>query len=174
MTEKNILRLIAGITAVVFGVVITLKILPPVEQVPSFTPLLPRLNACINAVCSVLLVVSYIQIRRKNIALHKRLNIATFVLSSVFLVSYVIYHYIGVETKFPTDNPLRSVYLFILLSHIVLAAVVFPLILLSFYRGLTGNIPAHKRLTRWAMPMWLYVTVTGVVVYLMISPYYTF
>jgi len=79
-----------------------------------------------------------------------------------------------VETRFPADNPNRGIYLFILISHIILAATVLPLVLLSFYRALTGQIEAHKRLTRWAMPIWLYVTTTGVIVYLMISPYYTF
>ena len=174
MSEKLIMRLIIGITAFVFLVVIALKLLPPLGTVPSFTPLLPKFNAVINAICSVLLVISFIQIKRKNVDLHKKLNITTFALSSLFLVSYIIYHYIGVETKFPTQNPLRPVYLFILASHIILAAAVFPLILLSFYRGLTGDIPAHRRLTRFTMPMWLYVTVTGVIVYLMISPYYIF
>jgi putative membrane protein len=95
-------------------------------------------------------------------------------LSSLFLISYVIFHAFGVETRFPADNPLRPYYLTILISHIILAAVVLPMVLLSFYRGLTGQIEAHKRITRWSMPIWLYVTTTGVVVYLMISPYYPF
>jgi putative membrane protein len=113
-------------------------------------------------------------IRARRIDWHKRLNIIAFCLSSLFLVSYVIFHAFGVETRFPIDNPLRPYYLTILISHIILAAVVLPLVLLSFYRGLTGQIEAHKRITRWSMPIWLYVTTTGVVVYLMISPYYPF
>jgi len=79
-----------------------------------------------------------------------------------------------VETKFPADNPLRPVYLFILISHIILAAFVMPLVLISFYLGLTMQVKRHRKLTRWSFPIWLYVAVTGVVVYLLISPYYRF
>jgi putative membrane protein len=113
-------------------------------------------------------------IRKKRVDWHKRLNISAFLLSCLFLVSYIVFHAFGVETRFPADNPLRPFYLFVLLTHIVLAAVVLPLVLLSFYRGLTGQIEAHKKLTRWSMPIWLYVTISGVVVYLLISPHYTF
>ncbi|HMT29411.1 MAG TPA: DUF420 domain-containing protein, partial [Bacteroidia bacterium] len=113
-------------------------------------------------------------IRKKNIEMHKKLNILTFILSSVFLLSYVTFHSFGVETKFPVDNPNRPYYLIILSTHIVLAAIVLPLVLMSFYYGLTNKIKTHRRLTRWSFPIWLYVTVTGVIVYLMISPYYQF
>jgi putative membrane protein len=86
----------------------------------------------------------------------------------------VTYHYFADETKFPAGNPLRSIYLIILTSHIILAALVLPLILISFYRGLNMQVPQHKKIVRWAFPIWLYVTITGVIVYLMISPYYKF
>jgi putative membrane protein len=108
------------------------------------------------------------------VTLHKRLNIAAFLLSALFIASYVTYHYMAQETPFPTGNPVRPLYLFILSSHIILAAIVLPLILLSFYHGLKNNVEKHRKLTRWSFPIWLYVTVTGVVVYLMISPYYQF
>jgi putative membrane protein len=132
------------------------------------------MNAIINAACTVLLLTSYYFIRKKKIWIHKRLNITTFFLSSLFLVSYVTYHYFADETKFPADNPLRPIYLTILTSHIILAALVLPLILISFYRGLNMHVPQHKAIARWTFPIWLYVTVTGVIVYLMISPYYKF
>jgi putative membrane protein len=135
---------------------------------------LPKLNAVINGLCSLLLIASFVMIKRKQISWHKRLNLTAFFLSSIFLVSYIIFHAYGVETRFPADNPLRPFYLVILISHIILAAAVLPMVLLSFYRGLTGKIEAHKRITRWSMPIWLYVTITGVIVYLMISPYYSF
>lgn len=106
--------------------------------------------------------------------MHRKLNIAACVLSTIFLLSYVTFHSFGVETKFPADNPLRPVYLSILISHIILAAIVLPLVLLSLYRGLTNQVDSHKKITRWSYPIWLYVTITGVVVYLMISPYYQF
>lgn len=106
--------------------------------------------------------------------MHKKLNITACVISTVFLLSYVAFHAFGVETRFPADNPLRPLYLTILISHIILAAFVLPLVLLSLYRGLTNQISSHKKITRWAYPIWLYVTTTGVIVYLMISPYYKF
>lgn len=106
--------------------------------------------------------------------MHKRINITAFVLSAVFMISYVTWHSFGIETRFPADSPLRPVYLIILLTHIVLAAIVLPLVLLSFYFGLTGKINAHRKITRWSFPIWLYVTLSGVIVYLMISPYYQF
>jgi putative membrane protein len=174
--EKTIFRWVLTLSVIVFLAVIILnrKILPRPETLPSFVMFLPALNAFINATCSVLLILSYKAIRRKEIQTHKKLNITTFVLSSVFLLSYITYHWLADETKFPLDNPLRPVYLSILISHIILAAAVLPLILISFYYGLTNQVKKHRRLTRWSFPIWLYVTVTGVIVYLMISPYYPY
>lgn len=174
MKESIALRTIYVVSAIVLVAVVILFYLPRVENPPSWIPLLPKLNAVINGLCSLLLIASFVMIKRKQISWHKRLNLTAFFLSCIFLVSYIIFHAYGVETRFPADNPIRPLYLFILISHIILAAVVLPLVLLSFYRGLTGKIEAHKRITRWSMPIWLYVTITGVVVYLMISPYYSF
>ncbi len=174
MTDKFILRSIAVVSVVVFGVVALLSLMPKAADAPSFVQFLPKLNAVLNGTCFLLLVYSYTQIRQKNIKAHKAANLTAFGLSSIFLVSYIIFHAFGVETRFPADNPLRGLYLGILISHIILAAVVLPLVLMSFYYGLTGKIVAHKRLTKFSMPIWLYVTSTGVVVYLMISPYYKF
>ena len=171
---KTIMNLIWVVSAVVLGLVIVLFNLPKAKEVPGFVPYLPKLNAVLNFTCSVLLITSYYFIRKKKVNIHKRLNIIAFFLSSLFLLSYVLFHAFGVETKFPADNPLRPVYLVILLTHIVLAATVLPMILFSFYFGLSGQIKRHRKLTRWSFPVWLYVTVTGVVVYLMISPYYSF
>ena len=105
---------------------------------------------------------------------HKKINITTFFLSCIFLVSYILYHYFSEETKFPAGNPLRTFYLLILISHILLASLVLPFILITFYFGLNMKIPQHKKIVRWTFPIWLYVTITGVIVYLMISPYYSF
>lgn len=174
LNEKKILKAIYVISAIVFLVVLILGMLPRAENTPQFIRFLPTLNAFLNGTCCILLVISYIQIRRKNIGMHKRLNLTAFILSTLFLVSYVTFHSFGVETRFPVDNPMRPFYLAILISHIILAAVVLPLVLISFYLGLTGKIDAHRKITRWSFPIWLYVTFTGVVVYLMISPYYNF
>ena len=190
MTDKFIFRFVAAVSIFVFLVVfiLSLKILPRPAVLPSFTLFLPKLNAILNGSCSVLLLLSLYFIKNKNITMHKRINIAAFILSSVFLVSYILFHYLSPEIKYGDVNGdgvvsaaekaaaggLRTLYFFILVPHIVLAALVLPLILLSFYRGLQMQVEKHKKLVRWTFPIWLYVTVSGVVVYLMISPYYHF
>jgi putative membrane protein len=174
MNEKNILRAIYALSAILLAAVVVIYNLPKADHIPAFVPWLPRINAAINTVCSALLVVSFMAIKRGNVALHKRLNLATFILSALFLLSYVTFHTFGVETRFPADNPIRPLYLFILITHIILAAVVLPLVLVTLYRGLAGPVSAHRAIAKWTFPVWLYVTVTGVVVYLMISPYYRF
>ena len=175
LKEKQVFRWVLTLSIVVFVAVIILnrKILPRPEIVPSFAYYLPMLNAIINGTCSLLLILSFRAIKRKEIETHKKINLTAFVLSSLFLISYITYHWLANETSFPTDNPIRPYYLAILISHIILAAIVLPLILISFYYGLTNQVKKHRRLTRWSFPIWLYVTVTGVIVYLMISPYYS-
>ncbi|HQV00206.1 MAG TPA: DUF420 domain-containing protein [Bacteroidia bacterium] len=148
------------------------KVLPRPEPTPDFVYILPAINAIINATCTILLLLSYYFIRQKNVTMHKRLNITTFVLSALFFICYITYHYMADETRFPVGAPYRSFYLTILASHIVLAALVLPMILISFYLGLTQKVALHKKWVRFTFPIWLYVTVTGVIVYLMLSPYY--
>ena len=191
MTDKFIFRFVAFITVFVITVVIVLNrhIIPGPAVAPAFTPYLPMLNAILNGTCTVLLLTSLYFIKNGNIAVHKRLNIITFCLSSLFLVSYILFHYLmrtdtlygdvngdGVlsDTERAVVGSLRTLYLCILVPHIILAAGVLPLILLSFNSGLQMQVEKHKKLVRWAFPLWLYVTVTGVIVYLMISPYYHF
>ena len=172
--DRIALAIIYGVSLLVFVAVVVLSRMPQAETIPGWATWLPGMNASINAVCSVLLVTSWFAIRLGDVGLHKKLNLTTFGLSSLFLVSYVIYHAFGVETRFPADHPLRPLYLFILISHIILAAAVLPLVLISFYWALVGQIDRHRKLVKVSFPVWLYVTVTGVVVYLMISPYYPF
>lgn len=190
MNDKLIFRFIAGISALVLLLVLTVyaKIIPHPAQLPSFIYFMPKLNAILNGTCSVLLVISLMFIKRGNIAMHKRVNIVAFFLSALFLLSYVLFHYMAPETRFGDLNgdgivdaaekaaagSARTIYLLILITHIILAAVVLPLILLSFYRGLQMQVEKHRKLVRWSFPIWLYVTITGVIVYLMISPYYHF
>lgn len=191
MTDKFIFRFVAGITIFVIAVVVLLNrhLIPGPATPPAFTPYLPMLNAILNGTCSVLLLTSLYFIKQGNITVHKRLNILTFCLSSLFLVSYILFHYLmqhdtiygdangdGLLSKgeLAEAGGMRKVYLSLLVPHIVLAAGVLPLILLSFYRGLQMQVQKHKKLVRWAFPIWLFVTVSGVVVYLMIKPYYHF
>ncbi len=168
--------------------VLNQKYIPHPDTFPSFIYKLPTLNAFLNGSCSVLLLLSLLAIKRRNIELHKRLNITAFVLSALFLINYVTAHYFIPDTKYGDANHdgimsiaesaevagIKAVYIFILLTHIFLAVLVLPMILLSFYYGLTDQREKHRRLTRYSYPVWLYVTITGVVVYLMISPYYNY
>ena len=191
MTDKFIFRFVASVTIFVVLVVVVLNrhLIPGPAVAPAFTPYLPMLNAILNGTCAVLLLTSLYFIKEGNIKVHKRLNIVTFCLSSTFLVSYILFHYLMRNDTFYGDanfdgilsideresiGILRTVYLSILIPHIVLAAGVLPLILLSFYRGLQMQVEKHRKLVRWAFPIWLFVTVSGVVVYLMIKPYYHF
>ncbi|MHA4893420.1 DUF420 domain-containing protein [Pedobacter sp. PWIIR3] len=188
LNDKFFLRLIWGVTAFVLLVVIALKVVPPPQPVPSFIYLFPHIIGGINAACSILLIISLIFIKKRNIQAHKVTNVITFVLSAIFLVFYIIFHLYEKDTKFgdidhngivsateaAAVGATRYVYWFILFTHIVLAVVVLPLILISFLRGFSMQVERHRKIVRWAYPVWLYVAVTGVIVYLMISPYYNF
>lgn len=190
MTDKFIFRFVAAVSIFVFVVVLILnrRIIPAPAAIPSFTHYLPKLNAILNGTCSVLLLISLYFITHGNVTMHKRINILTFCLSSLFLVSYILFHYLAPETRYgdldgdgklsaaeiAASGGVRYFYYVLLTSHIILAAGVLPLILLSFYRGLQMQVERHKKLVHWAFPIWLYVTITGVIVYVMISPYYHF
>ncbi len=159
-------------------VVVALFLIPPAEglsqDILRQVYWLPRLNAALNGSAFVCLLVSFLSIRKGNIARHKSLNTAALALSALFLVSYVTFHLLTESTKFGGEGPIRAVYFVILISHILLSAAIVPLALFSYARGLLGDVARHRRIARITMPMWLYVTATGVIVYLMISPYYPF
>ncbi|HEY9002276.1 MAG TPA: DUF420 domain-containing protein [Mucilaginibacter sp.] len=190
MSDKFIIRFVAAVSIFVFLVVLILNrhLIPAPATIPSFIVYLPKLNAIINGTCTILLLTTFYFIKQGNITVHKRINIVTFCLSALFLVSYILFHYLNPETRFgdingdgilspdekATVGNIRYVYYVILTSHIILAAGVLPLILLSFYRGLQMQVEKHKKLVRWTFPIWLYVTITGVIVYFMIAPYYPF
>ena len=129
---------------------------------------LPALNASLNATAAVLLLIGYTFIRNGRIRQHRAMMISAFVVSSLFLVSYVIYHANVGSKPFPRHGPIRAVYFTILLTHIVLAAAVVPLVLITLTRGLRGRFDRHVAIARWTFPIWLSVSVTGVIVYLML------
>ena len=147
---------------------------------------LPPFHAAVNAAAAVVLVIALIAVLRGRIALHRRMILTAMVLSVLFLLSYVAYHFTSNEVKYGDLNldgvvdadervaagGMRSVYLLLLASHIILAAVSLPFILFTFIAGWTNRFSAHKRLARWVFPLWLYVAVTGPVCYLMLRPYY--
>lgn len=127
---------------------------------------LPKMNAFINSGVTVLLLLALYFIKRKNVAAHKASMITALVLSIFFLVSYVIYHYGAGDKKYGGDGVDKYIYLFILATHIILSVAVVPLALLSVYRGLSNSVTLHRKIAKWAWPIWLYVSVTGVIVYL--------
>ncbi len=174
MKDSTINKIIWGVSIVVFIVVLLLnrKVIPVVVETPKWIYTLPLINAYLNGACSVLLLVSLYQIKKKNIEAHKKINLTAFLLSAVFILLYIPYHYFAPETHYGGQGVVKGIYLFILASHILLAIIVFPLILMSFNRGLQMQVEKHRKLVRFVFPMWLYVTVTGVIVYVMISPYY--
>jgi putative membrane protein len=135
---------------------------------------LPAVNASLNALSAIFLAAGYIFIRQKNRIAHRNCMVAAFITSIVFLVSYLTYHtYLGVvlhrgPTRFLEPQWFRPIYIVILITHTVLAMVIVPLILVTLYRAWRQNIAAHKRIARWTWPLWIYVSVTGVLVYLLL------
>ncbi len=188
--DKTVFKIVLSISALICIVVVVLnqKLIPVPNSFPHFIYKLPMLNAFLNGSCSILLIASLWAIKKRNFELHKKLNLTAFLLSSLFLLSYVTAHYFIPDTIFGDVNHnhvleinemqmvsgIRAIYLVILLSHIFLAVIVLPLILLSFYYALKDDRVKHKKITRFSYPIWLYVTVTGVIVYSMIAPYYNY
>ncbi len=130
--------------------------------------ILPTVNAFLNGTSAVLLVIAYVMIRQQKREAHKKAMLGAFATSAIFLISYLTYHFKAGITTFPHEGDLKTLYLTILFTHTVLAVTVPFLAVISMRRGLAGKFPAHKAIARWTLPIWLYVSVTGVVVYLML------
>ena len=148
--------------AVLFGVKIELEL-------PVF---LPPIYASINALTAVLLIIAVIQVKKGNIKLHEKFIKLAIACSVLFLVLYVLYHMTSDSTKFLGEGGIKYVYYFILISHIILSIAVIPFVLITYVRGITNQVELHKKIAKYTFPLWLYVAVSGVVVYLMIAPYY--
>lgn len=129
---------------------------------------LPAINATLNGISAVLLVIGYRLIRQRKIEQHRRVMIGAFAVSTLFLIGYVIYHWNVGSKPFTAQGPVRTFYFFVLITHIVLAALVPPMALITLVRGLRARYDKHARLARWTLPIWLYVSVTGVIVYVML------
>ena len=129
---------------------------------------LPAVNASLNAVSGVLLSIAYVLIRNRRIAAHRAVMIAAFVTSSLFLICYLVYHAQVGSVPFPRHGIVRPIYFAILITHIVLAATVPPLAIVTLTRGLKGRYPQHRKIARWTFPIWMYVSVTGVLVYVLL------
>jgi putative membrane protein len=130
---------------------------------------LPSLEALLNGLCTVALLTGFYFIRRRNIVAHRRSMIAAFIFSLLFLVSYILHHALHGDARFPGHGTVRTVYLSILISHITLSAVALPMVLTTFFFALSGRFAKHRALARYTLPIWLYVSVTGVVVYAMLA-----
>lgn len=143
-------------------------------KIPNVAPLsfLPPIYATINATTALVLMVALIAIKRKNVDLHERLMKTAIGLSVIFLVMYVAYHMTSEPTPYGGSGVLKSIYYFILISHIILSIGIIPLVLITYVRAISNFFAEHKKIARYTFPIWMYVAVTGVIIYLMISPYY--
>ncbi len=174
---------ITGVVLILVGLMRRVKISLPEGWDFSF---LPPFHATVNALTAVVLLIAFYYIKQKNVQMHRRMIYVAIGLSVLFLLSYVAYHFTTPETLFGDANRdgvvdaaekaavggLRTLYLVILLSHIVLAALALPLILFTFIRAYTGQVERHRKMARWVFPIWLYVAITGPLAYVMLKPYY--
>ena len=144
----------------------------PKMTLPFDPYILPPFYATINAVTAVVLILAVYFIKQRKIDLHQRMIYIAMSLSATFLICYVLYHSSTQPTSYGGEGTIRYIYYFLLISHIILSAVVVPFVLFTFIRGFTRQDARHKKIAKWTFPLWLYVAVTGVICYLMISPYY--
>lgn len=165
-------QLIGILSFVVFAAVVLLSRVQLDVDLGFDVHVFATMNAVINSIVSVLLILAFIAVRRGNYEGHKRLMLGAMTLSALFLVSYIMHHLLAGDTKFGGTGWVRGLYFFILITHIFLAAIILPFILFTAYRAAVAEWPAHRKLAKITFPIWLYVSITGVVVYLMISPYY--
>jgi putative membrane protein len=133
---------------------------------------LPPIYASINGLTAILLIAAVIAIKKGNKKLHEQLNTFAIICSLAFLLMYILYHMTSDSTKFGGEGAIKFVYYFILITHVILSIIVIPFVLTTYMRAKLGNFPQHKKIAKITFPLWLYVAITGVVVYLMISPYY--
>ena len=133
---------------------------------------LPPVHASLNALTAVILAVAFVHIKNGRVEQHRKAIYAAMFTSALFLLSYVLYHFTTPETRFGGEGVIRYIYFFILITHIILAALTLPFILLTFNRAYTDQFDRHRKMARWVFPLWLYVAVTGPICYLMLKPYY--
>ena len=172
MSENNKYGIWIKIISVAIPVIVAILFGVRVDyELPIF---LPPIYSSLNALTAVLLVLALIAIKSKKIKLHQRLMQTCIALSLVFLVMYIAYHMTTDPTTFGDEGYVKSLYFFILISHIILSIALISLVLISYVRAFQEEFPAHRKISKITFPIWLYVAVTGVIVYLMISPYYVY
>ena len=175
LSDSKLKIIIAVITVTIPVVVTILAYLPPLELDPETAAtfyVLPKINAFINGTAFFVLLGAWAAIRSGNIQLHKKLTSTAVILSVLFLVSYITFHFTVASTHYCGSEDMKMLYFFILITHIILSALIVPLVMFTYARGYLMQVAKHKKLAHFTWPLWLYVTATGVIVYLMISPCY--
>ena len=172
--KNNLVKIITIVSVIIpFAVAVLLFMPSKIELFGDWTYKLPHFNAVINSLTALFLVISFYMIKyKKNVSMHQLFNTMAFILGGIFLVSYIIYHSSVESTRYIGDS--KGFYYFFLISHILLSIVVVPFVLFAFYYSLSDQIKKHKKVVKYTFPIWLYVSVSGVIVYLMISPFYKF
>ena len=160
-----ILAVSAAATAFLFWLI---YVHPAADSASVRLAFLPALNALLNGLSAVALLIGYTFIRARRIPAHRAAMMTAFAFSTLFLVSYILHHALHGDVRYPAHAALRSIYLPLLASHILLAVVALPLILVTFFFSLTGRIPQHRKVARWTFPLWLYVSITGVITWAML------
>ena len=169
LTNRKAINILSVIIPIAVALLIGIRQKIPMGE---WTTVLPDVIGGLNAVTSLLLVAAVIAIKQRKVELHRKLMTTAFALGAVFLVTYILYHVSNPSTPYGGEGAIRYVYYFLLISHILLSIVVVRYVLLAMYYALTQQFSDHQRIVKVAFPVWLYVSVTGVIVYLMISPYY--
>ncbi|EJL26291.1 DUF420 domain-containing protein [Brevibacillus sp. BC25] len=174
MKQRNYTPIIVTLTIAINTLIAILYFMPKNNDFSHLDlTFLPFFNAVMNSFTFVFLIAALVSIvKYKNIKMHRGYIFAAFSTTALFLVSYVVYHGMAPSTSFGGEGIVRPIYYFILITHILLSAIIVPFALITTARGLNMKVEKHKKIARWTMPMWLYVSATGVIVYIMISPYY--
>lgn len=175
MKQRNFTPLIWILSILIVVIVLGINYLPRTTTNTIFgidAAILPLLNAIFNGVAFLFLVGALVAIKKRNIDVHRKFIFAAFITTFLFLITYVTYHAIAGSTSFGGEGFMVFLYYFILITHIILATSLLPLAMITLAHGLNNNVVKHRKIARFTMPIWLYVSVTGVVVYLLISPYY--
>jgi putative membrane protein len=163
---------IISLSIVVFALVVLMRKVKLDIDFGFDTHVFPKISATLNSIVAILLVVGLYFVKVRKLEAHRKSMMLAVLFSILFLLSYVFYHFTTVETLYGGTGAMKIIYYVLLLTHITLAGVILPFILFAVYRALVGEYDKHKKLTKWVWPIWFYVSVTGVIVYFMISPYY--
>lgn len=169
LNDKKYNKLIVVLSVVIPVAVAALFGIKIDAKLPVF---LPPIYASVNALTAFVLVLAFMAIQKKKIKLHERLMKLAIALSILFLLMYIAYHMTSDSTNFGGEGVAKYLYYFVLITHILLSIIVIPFVLITYVRAITNNIEKHKKIARITFPLWLYVAITGVIVYIMISPYY--